>query len=217
MTPMLRPLTLALLITGPAAAHPHVFVTAAVELRLNDDGAVLGVNVTWSYDEFFSLLVTEELEIDADGDMILTADEAAALTDYIADWPQEYEGDVYVTRDDSAVALAPVQDHTVTFQDGIVREGFFRAFATPQDTITAPVLVRIYDPFYYVAYEIDPQMIITGRDNCTASLAKADLDAANLLASDLLNGRQASDVGADEQFPEIGTAFADTIIVACSG
>lgn len=217
MTRMLRPLTLALLTAGPAAAHPHVFVTAAVELRLDDDGAVLGVHVTWSYDEFFSLLVTEELEIDADGDMILTADENAALTSYIADWPSEYEGDVYVTRNDSAVALAPVQEHTVSFEGGIVREGFYRAFATPQDAITAPVLVRVYDPFYYVAYEIDPAIAVTGREGCTASLTKPDLNAADLMVSELLNGRAASDVGADEQFPEVGTAFADTITVACSG
>lgn len=218
---MLRPLTLtltlALLAAGPVAAHPHVFVTAEVELRLNDDGELLGVHVTWAYDDFFSLLVTEELGIDADGDMVLTAQENAALNDYIAAWPEDYEGDVYITRNDSPVPLEQVQEHAVTFENGIIREGFYRAFLTPQDTITAPVQVRIYDPFYYVAYEIDPPMAITGRDNCTATLTKADLNAAYILVDDLLYGRPASDVGPDEQFPEVGTAFADTIIVACSG
>lgn len=214
---MLRPLTLALLTAGPAAAHPHVFVTSQIEVRLNDDGEVLGLHVVWSYDEFFSLLVTEELEIDADGDMVLTAPENAALTDYIAAWPEDYEGDVYVTRNASAVPLEPVQEHTVTFENGIVREGFYRAFTTPQDSITALVQMQVYDPFYYVAYEIVPQMSVIGREGCTATLVKADLDAAYVQVDQLLNGRAASDVGADEEFPEVGVAFADTVVVACGG
>lgn len=217
MRAMLRPLTLALLTAGPAAAHPHVFVTAELELRLNDDGELLGVHVTWAYDEFFSLLVTEELGIDPDGDMVLTADENAALTDYIAAWPEDYEGDVYITRDGSAVILRPVQEHTVTFENGIVREGFYRAFATPQDTITAPVQVQVYDPFYYVAYEVAPPMTVIGRVGCTATLVKADLNAANIKVDALLYGRPASDVGPDEAFPEVGVAFAETVTVACSG
>lgn len=214
---MFRPLTIALIAASPAAAHPHVFVTAQLELRLNDDGELLGVQVLWSYDEFFSLLVTEELNIDADGDLVLTDDETAALTDYIAAWPADYEGDVYVTRNGSPVPLDPVQDHTVVFENGAVQEGFYRAFTTPQDTITAPVQVQVYDPFYYVAYEVAPQMTVVGRDGCTATLVKADLDAAYVQVDALLNGRPASDVGVDEAFPVVGVAFADTVVIACSG
>lgn len=64
-----------------AVAHPHVFVQTEVEILIGSDGLPTGVRLNWIYDDFFSLLVTEELGIDPDGDMVLTDDETAILTD----------------------------------------------------------------------------------------------------------------------------------------
>lgn len=212
-----RPVVIALLSASPVAAHPHVFVTATVEISLDDDGQILGLHITWAYDDLFSLLVTEELELDPDGDMVLTADETAALTAYIIDWPADYVGDVYLWASETALPLAPVTEHAVSFQNGVVSESFYRALIIPQDTIFAPVDVQVYDPYYYVAYETTPDTTLTGRQGCTATLTRADIDSADVMVQSLLNGRQASDVGQDEQFPEVGRAFADTVRVACSG
>ena len=213
---MLRPLILTLLAAGPVAAHPHVFVTTTVEIRLDDDGRLVGVGIAWTYDDFFSLLMTEDLGLDPDGDLVLTDAETTALADYMA-WPADFEGDVYLTRNSAPLMLGPVEDHAIRFEAGRVTEAYVRPLAIPEDTITAPVDVRIYDPFYYVAYEISPQITVTGRDGCTATLVKADLNAAYALAEEALYGRPAADVGPDEQFPEVGQAFADTVRVACGG
>jgi len=78
-------------------------------------------------------------------------------------------------------------------------------------------LVQVYDPFYYVAYEIVGDIGLTGGDGCVAQYQKADLNAAYSLVDELLYGRPASDVGPDEQFPEVGVAFADTVTVSCNG
>ena len=212
-----RPIALVLLSASSVAAHPHVFVTATLNIQLNDDGQIAGVHVSWAYDDLFSLLVTEELELDPDGDMVLTADENAALTAYIIDWPADYVGDVYLWAGETALPLAPVTDHAVSFQDGIVTETFYRALITPQDTITAPVDVQVYDPYYYVAYETQPDITLTGRQDCTATLTRADIASADAMVQALLNGRSASDVGVDEEFPQVGRAFADTVRVACGG
>lgn len=213
---MIRHLALALFAAGPAAAHPHMFVTATVEVRIDDDGLLLGVGVIWAYDEFFSLLVTEELGIDPDGDLVLTPAETEALRVYL-EWPADFEGDMYLSSNDTPLPLAPLAEHEVSFTDAVVQEAFYRPLATPQDTVFAPVDVRIYDPFYYVAYEIVPAVVVTGRGGCVATLVKPDLLAANKLVDELLPGRAASDVGPDEQFPEVGLAFSDTIRVACGG
>lgn len=216
---MIRPMSLILaaLAASPAAAHPHVFTTAAVEIRLDDDGQLLGVGIVWTYDDFFSLLVTEDLGLDPDGDLILSAAEAQVLDAYITTWPADYEGDLYLYAGDTTLALQPVTEHSAGFTNGMVTEHFFRPLAIPQDTIIAPVDIQIYDPTYYIAYEVDPPIIIIGRDNCTATLIKADLHSAGILVDDLLYGRPASDVGPDEVFPEVGRAFADTVRVACAG
>jgi hypothetical protein len=75
----------------------------------------------------------------------------------------------------------------------------------------------VYDPFYYVAYELIGAVTIKGRDDCEALITPANLDAAYTLVEEVLYGRPASDVGADEEFPEVGVAFADTINVTCAG
>src|SRR6056297_2811011 len=80
---MLR--ALALLLTtlcAPAAwAHPHVFVDVTLRFLPDAEGRLTGVEVTWAYDDFFSLLVLEDRGLDADGDMILTEAERAAGRD----------------------------------------------------------------------------------------------------------------------------------------
>ncbi len=54
-----------------ACANPHVFVDAA--LSLDYDAADLSqVTVEWQYDDFYSLLINEDLDIDPGGNGILT-------------------------------------------------------------------------------------------------------------------------------------------------
>jgi ABC-type uncharacterized transport system substrate-binding protein len=79
------------------------------------------------------------------------------------------------------------------------------------------VAVQVFDPFYYVAYEISREIVVTGGNGCTAELKKADLNAAYSLVDELLYGRPASEVGPDEAFPEVGQAFSDTVFVTCGG
>ena len=81
----------------------------------------------------------------------------------------------------------------------------------------APLILRAYDPTYYTAYDLIGPIRIEGRDDCEASIIRADLDAAYTLVEELLYGRPASDVGPDEYFPEVGQAFADTVTVTCAG
>jgi hypothetical protein len=42
-----------------------------------------------------------------------------------------------------------------------------------------------------------------------------DLNAAYSLVDEFLYGRPAADVGAEEQLPEVGLQFAETIFVTC--
>lgn len=197
-----------------AAAHPHVFVNTEVQVLVNDAGTVYGVRLTWIYDDFFSLLVTEDMGIDSDGDLILTAAETTALTDYITDWPADYDGDLYVTQDGRPVALGEVTEHSVAMVDGLISETYERTFASPAD-IASPVLIQVYDPYYYVAYSVVGDLPVVGGTGCETAYQAADLNAAYSKVDELLYGRPASDVGPDEQFPEVGALFADTVIVTC--
>jgi ABC-type uncharacterized transport system substrate-binding protein len=197
-----------------AVAHPHVFVDTEVDIVFDGDGALSGVRLTWVYDDFFSFLLTEELGLDPEGDMILTEEELATLTAFVLDWPEDFGGDLVVEQGGVPVALGRPREGVVELVEGRVRESHLR----PVDLIVgadAPVLVQVFDPYYYSAYDIVLPPRVTGAEACDAALQKADLHAAYSLVDEVLYGRPASDVGPEEDFPEVGYAFADTITVTC--
>ena len=206
----------ALSIATTADAHPHIFVEAQVEVVMDANGAMTGVRLIWDYDDFFGFLLTTDLGIDPDGDMILTPEEAALLEAQVLDWPADFAGDLTVTQNGQVLALGPREQASAELREGLVRETHFRPLAIPADP-TSPISVQVYDPYYYVAYEIVGEIGLIGGPGCTAQYQKADLNAANSLVDELLDGRPASDVGPDEEFPEVGVAFADTVIVLCNG
>ncbi|NCO85806.1 MAG: DUF1007 family protein [Rhodobacterales bacterium] len=199
-----------------ASAHPHIFVEAQVALVFDGSGAMAGVRLTWTYDDFFSLLLTEDLGLDPDGDMVLRADEVAVLQGAVLDWPADFGGDLEVTQGGAPLALGAARDKVAVLVEGRVRESHFRPLAAPV-TATAPVNVQVFDPFYYVAYEVVAPITVEGRADCATQLRKADLNSAYALVDELLYGRPAGDVGPDEAFPEVGAAFADTVTVTCGG
>jgi len=133
-----------------AAAHPHVFVQAQVTLLFEADRPV-GVQVDWVYDEFFSLLLTSDLGIDLDGDMRLSADEEVILAEAVTTWPQGFEGDLEVRQNGEVIPLGAKLGHTMSFEDGIVRETHVRVLP-PMDSMSFEV--QVFDPYYYVAYDL---------------------------------------------------------------
>jgi polyphosphate kinase len=208
------PLLAAMALPATATAHPHIFVEAQVHVIFADDGAI-SVKLDWFYDDLFSLLVTSDLGIDMDGDLLLTADEQALLDDQITVWPPDYTGDLEVAQNGVVLTLAEKQDHSMTYADGLFLETHVRPIAAVADP-AAPLRIRVYDPSFYTAYDLRTPVTIEGRDDCEVQIIPADIDAAYALAETQLDGRDPSSVGPDEYFPAIGDAFADTIVVTCA-
>jgi ABC-type uncharacterized transport system substrate-binding protein len=200
----------------PVAAHPHIFVEAGVEVVFDNAGRIAGVRLSWTYDEFFSFMLTSDLGLDMDGDLAMSEEELATLAGQVLDWPVEFGGDLYLTQRDQQIALGPRGEASVDYVGGQVIERHFRPLAEPLDA-SWPVALQVFDPYYYVAYEISPQIGLQGGAGCAVELRKADLNAAYSLVDELLYGRPASDVGPEEAFPEVGEAFSDTVYVSCGG
>ncbi len=209
------PFLAAMALPHAATAHPHVFVEAQVTVVFGDSGE-LAVKLDWFYDDLFSLLVTTDLGIDMDGDLILTAEEQQLLDQQITAWPPDYAGDLEVAQADVVLVLADKQDHRMTYEGGLFHETHLRPVTQISDP-DAPIRIRVYDPSFYTAYDLRRPVLIEGRNDCTTEIVPADLDAAYALAESLLDGQQPAAVGPDEYFPEIGDAFADTIVVTCAG
>ncbi len=174
MRPCLAALMLALTAQA-AAAHPHVFVDSALRLDVTVQREVTGVTVSWSYDEFFTLLLFADMGLDPDGDGNLTDAELAELQGFeLANWPSDYEGDLYLHRDGAPVALGAPQARGVRLVDGRIVSDHYR----PLDAAVPAQGLRIaqYDPSYYVAYTLAGGVDIDGP--CKATVADPDLDEA---------------------------------------
>lgn len=203
---------LPLLLLAPAVhAHPHVFVDARVEVVTDAAGLVAGVRLTWTYDEYFSLVLSEDLGIDADGDGALTEAEAETLAAEVTAWPPDYAGDLVVTQGGEALPLGERREAGVSFVDGRITETHLRLLAAPA---AGPLAVQNFDPGHYVAYTVAEA---TAPPGCEASVAPADLDAAYAEIEALYGELDVANAPADVTLPPVGYAFADTVTVTCGG
>lgn len=199
----------ALLAPQDAGSHPHIFVDTALKVIVSDAGQLEAVEITWAYDEFYSLLIFEDRGLDSDYDGALTAEELAKLQGFDMAWTEGFEGDTYLTRDGVGLEMgAPVHLATVV-ADGRITTRHRRALVQPQ--AADGVVIKAYDPGYYTAYTMTGGLEVSG--GCQGSITPPDLDAAYTKVEELLYAMPADQ--AEEAYPEVGEAFADTVRLSC--
>ncbi|MCA0995784.1 DUF1007 family protein [Alloyangia pacifica] len=202
-------LSAAALLCAPAAkAHPHVFADVGLVLDLDAERNVVSVEVTWRYDDFFSLLILEDMGLDADGDGALTPAELTALERFDLDnWYEGFEGDLYMYSGEQKLTLGAPEFVSVSVDEGRITSVHRRSVSpAPADGL----VIEPYDPTYYIAFEAS--LPITLPAPCTAAVAKPDLDeAARKMQQELAQIPE-------DQFLEIepGRDFADRIEVTCA-
>jgi len=196
-----------------AAAHPHVFIDTGLTLVLDAENRLTEIRVTWAYDELYSLLVMEEYGVDDDYDGALRPEELSVLDGFDMQWIEGFEGDTYLAKNGAALSLTGPLAHETSVENGRVVTTHTRRLAAPV-ALTSAVLVKAYDPTYYTAYSVSLGASVEGGTGCAATITPADLDAAYTMLEELLYGPRSAEFG-EENFPEVGEAFADEVRLAC--
>lgn len=204
---LLPPILLAALASGAALAHPHIFIDTALRLVPDADGRPRGVEVTWLYDEFYSLLIFEDMGLDGDYDGELAPDEIEKLQGFDMKWVDGYAGDLYVSGPSGPLRLGPPEPLSTSATGGRIETRHFRPFADP---LPEKLVLRAYDPTYYTAYDLTGG--VSAPAGCTVAVAKPDLEAAQALVTEKLAGRPDT----VDDFPEVGEAFAETVTLRCA-
>ena len=206
----MRVLPLLTLVLAPVsvAAHPHVFIDTKLRVVADANGVLEGVEITWTYDDFYSLLLLSDMGLDNDGDGRLRQDELAQLNGFDMNWVEGYQGDTHATRNGAPVTLGPPQGRGVTVDRGLITSTHFRAASGPADGL----VVKAFDPTFYTAYSLEGAVDVEGP--CAAQVVPADLDAAYSLVEELLYATPAAE--AEDSYPEVGEAFADTVRLTCN-
>lgn len=200
------------LIPGASSAHPHIFIDAGLHLVI-EQGRVTAIEVTWVYDELYSLLLMQDYGLDEDFDLALTEAEVAQMLGFDLEWTHGFEGGLTLHRGDVALQIGPPEPVSLS----LVGPGQFqtvhrRAVVDPggADRLDA----QVYDPEFYVAFEMTGEMAVEGA-TCDIMLIRADLDAA-YEALDTAMAEIGGAVSEEDNFPAVGAFFADRVTMECT-
>jgi ABC-type uncharacterized transport system substrate-binding protein len=192
---------------GLALAHPHIFVATGLTPVVSEDGRLTGIEVTWRYDAFYSLLVLEDMGLDSDHDGVLTAAELARLDGFDMQWIEGYAGDLFVHEGARALELGPPEPRRSAFEDGMITTSHFRAIKAAGK---GPFMIQAYDPTYYTAYDLG--LGVGMANGCTAEVIAPDIGAAETrLKAELAKLPK----DAELNFPEVGDVFAEKVMLRC--
>jgi ABC-type uncharacterized transport system substrate-binding protein len=198
-----------------ASAHPHIFVDTGFVFQFDAQGRLMQVEVTWAYDEFYSLLVTEDMELDADFDGKLTPQEQSALTGFDMRWIEGFNGDLEISQGVHLLPLSGPKNYTATLRDGRVITTHVRTIegAAPDG---APFQIKPYDKTYYTAYDVTLPVTLQGSDVCRSRVLMPDITKGLLAVQKELSALDADSDPEDKGLPNIGADLATTVIVTCA-
>lgn len=216
MRPMLAALS-GLFFAAPlvAAAHPHVFIDATIEVIFDAEGRAEAVRIGWTYDSLFSMTYVAEQGLDPDFDGVLTADEQSALAGFDMDWHADFAGDTYALLGEVPLGLSPPLEPTAEYRDGSLISTHVRRLSEPVVPAEEDLVVQVYDPSFYTSYLIAETPVVTGRTDCTVQVYEPDRDAADARLQAALE-ELAGSADAESEFPAIGSAYAEEARITCA-
>lgn len=201
---------------APLAAHPHIFVDTGLDLYFDADGTLSKVKVRWSYDAFYSLLITQDMGLDMDGDSQLTDAEKAALQGFDMNWSAGFNGDLEVFAGGVRLPLSGPRDVTASFGFGRITTVHTRDVTQSNTVLDGLITIRPYDATYYTAYDVTFPVTLHGIENCEALIQKPEETAATKELLLQLNGLDANADPADLGLSNAGSLLATTVIVQCA-
>src|SRR5215510_1320832 len=162
---------LLLLIPGPAAAHPHVFVDYAVAVLVTGE-TVEGIRLTWTFDDLFSGFILQEF--DADRNQSLSPEEIRRIEQkHLAEF-QKAGYYTTVNVNGAPAVVPPARAFRASVANGIVTYEFVLPVKVPLATTTALEVV-VDDPIYYIAYipvTVTPQAQAVGAYTLACRIVK---------------------------------------------
>ena len=199
------------LLSASAAAHPHVFVTVTTTVEI-ENGTITGFDHVWVFDEFYSAMAIQGL--DKNGDGVYDREELAELADINMEGLKEFKYFTFPTLGTQEISIADPNrgEYWLEHKDGILSLHFKARMEKPVLTEAQDFQFGIYDPSFFIAFEIAKQGgVKLGRGapaSCRTFVGepKEDADAARALGEAFF---------AQQGGANIGFTFAQNIRVKC--
>ena len=200
----------AAVVSAPAAAHPHVWVTMQSELVYAPDGSVTGIRHHWAFDDMFSAFATQGIEAKEKGKF--SREELAPLAKTNVESLKEYDYFTFATADGKKAPLKdPLPDYWADYKDSVVTLHFTLPFEKP---VKAKLLkVDIYDATIFVDFSFAKEKPVT----LAGAPAACKLDVVPPREMTFAEGKALSDIPPDQPNTLMawGAQFANKILVNC--
>jgi polyphosphate kinase len=207
MTRLAVSLSAGLALAPMADAHPHAFIDTTMVVSV-ENGFATGIELTWVYDAMTSMLILHDRQLDPDVDGVLEPAELTALKGFdVTDWPEDFKGDLFVEAAGEPVEPGVPEALSIALDaEGRIVSRHRRSLP---DVPVSDLVIRQYDPTFYIAYSLAEPITVTG--GCAATVSPHDPEAA-LAAVDAELSRVPEDMF---EIMKIGHLFADTVSLKC--
>ncbi|CAO4162764.1 DUF1007 domain-containing protein [Methylorubrum populi] len=136
---------------GPAAAHPHVWVTAKAELAY-EAGRVAGIRHTWTFDSAYSSFVTQGLDTNGDGK--LSSEELQGLATENTGNLAEFAYFTKLKVAGKEQTFAEPRDARMVMDGDRLTLSFLLPLKAPAAQGRGVAALEVYDPTYFVAFSL---------------------------------------------------------------
>lgn len=197
-------------LAGPAAAHPHVWVTARAEVVFGTDGRVAGIRHNWTFDEAYSAFAVQGL--DKNGDGRLTTEELQELADVNAESLHEFDFFTFARASGARQEFDKPRNPRLAFDKGFLTLTFYLPLKTPANRRTFNL--EIYDASWYVEFRLaegdDAVRLVDAPQGCARTINRPRPVAETMPQQRLTEDFFASVAGAN-----FGANFSNRILIAC--
>ncbi|NRG17274.1 DUF1007 family protein [Rhizobiales bacterium] len=207
----------AISISMPAisSAHPHVFVEARSEIVFDKAGRMTAVRHSWRFDEAFTAFSIQGL--DQNGDNELTTEELQPLAEINVESLKEYAYFTYLYQGDDELGFAEPSEYWLDFYGGRLTLFFTLPLESPVISDGSTFALDVYDPTYFVAYEMTrdtPFAMVDAPKNCLLEFTpppRLDSGTAAALAQIPSTQRDIPD-----EFQSVTETLSNTATVTCN-
>lgn len=195
------------------AAHPHGWIDFRVNVLIDNDGQLTGLEQRWQMDPFYSLALLEELAL-------LGADERTEAFAMMADEIQhnltaeQYNTDAWIGE--QALSFGPVEVYELREENQHVVFAFTLPISEPVSMAGQVLKYQIFEPTYFLEMlheakrqePIAEALTVQGPISCETRIIPANPDPKLVM--------EAAQLGIDEEGEHgLGRYFADTGEVRC--
>ncbi len=202
-------------VAAKAQAHPHVWIEMQSDVVFTDDGLIKGVDLEWTFDDAYTQMALDGLDLDGDG--TYSQSELAPLTKENIASLKGYEYFTVMRANGEQQKIGEVTNFGQIWSNNKLTLQLQVPLEKPIDPKKDEFVFKIYDPEFFIAidYVKDDPVDVVGKlpESCKLVVKPVPTDAELDQTRTML-----SEKGKDwkpEVSEDFGALFAQAVSIAC--